>query len=118
MLKAVEFDSIYSFIYSIRKGTPAARMEGQVPDEVKKERFARLLDVQNSITKDINSKYVGKTIKILVEGKSKTDNGKYTGRNDKNRLVHIYGDDSLIGKFVYVKIDRADTFAMYGTVIK
>ena len=118
MLKAVEFDSVYSFIYSPRKDTPAASMEGQIPDSVKKVRFAKLLEVQNSITKDLNAEYVGNVIKILVEGKSKTDDNKYTGRNDKNRLVHIDGDDSLIGQFVNVKIEKADTFAMYGTVIK
>ncbi|MBR5322373.1 MAG: tRNA (N6-isopentenyl adenosine(37)-C2)-methylthiotransferase MiaB [Clostridia bacterium] len=118
MLRKVEFDSVYSFIYSPRKDTPAASMEGQVPDEAKKRRFAKLLEVQNGITKDLNSEYVGKTIKILIEGKSKTDDNKYTGRNDKNRLVHIDGDESLVGKFCNVKIDRADTFAMYGTVIE
>lgn len=116
ILKEVEFDSVYSFIYSPRKGTPAASMQGQVPDLIKHKRFDRLLEVQNSITKDLNSEYVGKTIKILVEGKSKTDKDKYTGRNEKNRLVHIDGYDSLIGKFVRVKIDKANTFAMYGTV--
>ncbi len=117
MLRKVEFDSVYSFIYSPRKDTPAASMDGQIPDEIKKKRFAKLLDVQNGITKDLNSEYVGKTIKILIEGKSKTDENKYTGRNDKNRLVHIDGDESLVGKFCNVKIDRADTFAMYGMVI-
>lgn len=118
MLKKVEFDSVYSFIYSPRKDTPAANMDGQIPDSVKKDRFSRLLAVQNGISKDLNAEYVGKTIKILVEGKSKTDSDKYTGRNQKNRLVHIDGDDSMIGRFMNVKIDRADTFAMYGTVIK
>ncbi len=117
MLRKVEFDSVYSFIYSPRKDTVAASMEGQIPDKVKKTRFAKLLEVQNGITKDLNSEYVGKVIKILVEGKSKTDEDKYTGRNEKNRLVHIDGCDCLIGKFVNVRIDRADTFAMYGTVI-
>jgi len=117
MLKKVEFDSVYSFIYSPRKDTPAAAMTGQIPEEVKKVRFSKLLEVQNSITKDLNTEYVGKTIKVLIEGKSKSDCKKYTGRNDKNRLVHIDGDDSLVGKFCRVKIDRADTFAMYGTVI-
>ena len=93
-------------------------MEGQISDEVKKKRFSRLLEVQNGISKDLNSEYVGKTVKILVEGKSKTDSDKYTGRNDKNRLVHIDGDESLVGQFCNVRIDKADTFAMYGTVIK
>ena len=118
MLKRVEFDSVYSFIYSPRKDTPAASMEGQIPDEIKKKRFSRLLEVQNGISKDLNGEYVGKIIKILVEGKSKTDSGKYTGRNDKNRLVHIDGDERFVGQFCNVRIDRADTFAMYGTVIK
>ena len=118
ILRAVEFDSVYSFIYSPRKYTPAAEMEGQISDEVKKKRFSRLLEVQNGISKDLNSEYVGKTVKILVEGKSKTDSDKYTGRNDKNRLVHIDGDESLVRQFCNVRIDKADTFAMYGTVIK
>jgi len=118
MLKKVGFDSVYSFIYSPRKDTPAARMEGQIPDSIKKARFSRLLEVQNGISKDLNSEYVGKKIKILVEGRSKTDRCKYTGRNEKNRLVHIDGDDSMIGRFFDVEIERADTFAMYGRVVK
>lgn len=117
MLRRVEFDSVYSFIYSPRKDTPAAAMEGQIPDEVKKKRFAKLLEVQNGITKDLNTEYVGRVIKVLVEGKSKTDSGKYTGRNDKNRLVHFDGDESLVGSFCNIRIEKADTFAMYGTVI-
>ncbi len=117
MLKKVEFDSVYSFIYSPRKDTPAAEMDGQIPDDIKKKRFVRLLEVQNGISKDLNIEYIGKTVKILVEGRSKTDSEKYTGRNEKNRLVHIDGDDSLVGNFCNVRIDRADTFAMYGTVI-
>jgi len=117
MLRAVEFDSIFSFIYSPRKDTPAANMDGQIPDEIKKARFARLLDVQNGISKDLNQEYEGKTIRVLVEGRSKTDCGKYTGRNEKNRLVHFDADDSLIGKFVDVKVDKADTFAMYGKIV-
>ena len=117
MLRRVEFDSVYSFIYSPRKDTPAAAME-QIPDEIKKKRFSRLLEVQNGISKSLNDEYVGKTVRILVEGKSKTDEGKYTGRNDKNRLVHIDCDDSLVGQFCDVLIEKADTFAMYGKVIK
>ncbi len=117
MLRAVEFDSIFSFIYSPRKDTPAANMDGQIPDEVKKARFARLLEVQNGISKDLNQEYEGKTIRVLVEGRSKTDCGKYTGRNEKNRLVHFDADDSLIGKFVDVKVEKADTFAMYGNIV-
>ncbi len=117
MLRAVEFDSLFSFIYSPRKDTPAAKMDGQIPDEIKKARFARLLEVQNSISKDLNQEYEGKKIRVLVEGKSKTDCGKYTGRNEKNRLVHFDAEDSLVGRFVDVYVDKADTFAMYGSIV-
>jgi tRNA-2-methylthio-N6-dimethylallyladenosine synthase len=114
VLREVRYDSIFSFIYSIRKGTKAAEMEGQISDEVKKERFARLLDTQNQISYEKNQSYVGKVIDVLVEGRSKTDDSKLTGRGERGRLVHFVGDDSLIGCHVNVKIVKAETYALYG----
>ncbi len=114
VLREVRYDSIFSFIYSIRKGTKAAEMEGQISDEVKKERFARLLDTQNQISYEKNQSYVGKVIDVLVEGRSKTDDSKLTGRGERGRLVHFIGDDSLIGCHVNVKIVKAETYALYG----
>lgn len=114
VLREVRYDSIFSFIYSIRKGTKAADMEGQISDEVKKERFARLLDTQNQISYEKNQSYVGKVIDVLVEGRSKTDDSKLTGRGERGRLVHFVGDDSLIGRHVNVKIVKAETYALYG----
>ena len=116
MLEAVRYDAFFSFIYSIRRGTPAETME-QVPDPVKKERFARLLETQNRISLEKNNEYVGKTERVLVEGRSKTDEKMLTGRNEKNRLVHFEGDDSLIGNFANVKIITADTYCLTGKLV-
>lgn len=117
MLECVRFDSIYSFIYSRRKGTAAYDMDGQIPEKIKSERFERLLDVQNHISNEKNQSYDNKIIRVLCEGKSKNDDSRYTGRNEKNRLVHFEADDSYIGKFIDVKITRAETYALFGEII-
>ena len=117
ILRRVGFDNIYSFIYSPRKGTPAAEMDGQVPDEIKGARFQRLLDTQNEISITRNKTYEQKPTKVLVEGWSKTDKTMLTGRNEKNRLVHFKGDESLIGKFVTVMITEAETYSLFGELI-
>ncbi len=114
VLRRVGFDNIYSFIYSARKGTPAAEMEGQVPYEIQSARFTRMLEVQNEISIGRNREYENKPTRILVEGRSKTDETKLTGRNEKNRLVHFEGDDSLIGSFVTVNITKAETYSLFG----
>ena len=114
MLERVEFDNIYSFVYSKRKGTPAEKMENQIPDEIKKDRMSRLLEKQNEISLRRNRVYEGRCVDILVEGVSKTNANKLTGRTEKGRLVHFDGDASLIGKRVKVKITKAETFMLYG----
>ena len=118
VVKAVEYDSIYTFIYSPRKGTPAAVMENQIPEEIQKERFNRLVDLQNSISKTFNESAVGKTFKVLVDGKSKNNENVYMSRTENNRIVHFESDTDYTGQFVNVKITRADTFAMYGEIEK
>lgn len=118
VIKKVRFDNIFSFIYSKRNGTPAANMSEQVSDDVKARRFERLINLQKQISNEKNVEgYEGKTVRILVEGRSKTDKTKLTGRTEKNRLVHFEGDDGLIGSYVYVKITKAETFALFGELI-
>ncbi len=113
MLKKVRFDAFFSFIYSVRPGTPAAKMP-QISEDIKAERFSKMLTVQNSISLEKNEVYVGKTERVLVEGLSKTDGRMLTGRNDKNRLIHFEGDRALIGQFAYVEIIKADTYCLTG----
>jgi len=116
IVKRVRFDSIFSFIYSPRKGTPAAEME-QVPDEIKHKRYDRLCEIQNEIANEINQTYVGKKIRVLVDGKSKNNERVYTSRTEGNKIVHFECDEDYTGKFISVKITRADTFALYGEKI-
>ena len=114
MLRRVRFDNIYSFIYSKRRGTPAEKMSDQIPDGVKKDRFARLLKVQDEISIAKNGELVGKTVPVLVEGRSKTDPTRLTGRTAGNKLVHFTGDDALIGSRIDLHITQAETHSLFG----
>ena len=116
VVSKVRYDSIYTFIYSPRKGTPAAVMEEQIPEEIQKERFNRLVDLQNSISKDFNDAMVGKTVKVLVDGKSKNNENVYMSRTENNRIVHFESDKDYTGQFINIKITRGDTFALYGEI--
>ncbi|MGM9637228.1 MAG: tRNA (N6-isopentenyl adenosine(37)-C2)-methylthiotransferase MiaB [Eubacteriales bacterium] len=113
ILRRVKYDNIFSFIYSPRKGTRAAELP-RLPDEVTSARFEKMLALQNEISNGKNQVYVNTVQKVLVEGRSKTDPTKLTGRTEKNRLVHFVGDDGLIGQFANVRITRAETYALYG----
>ncbi len=117
MLRRVRYDNIYSFQYSPRRNTPAASMENQIPPSVKKERFARLLATQTEISRACNETYVGKIVSVLVEGRSKTDQSRLTGRTEGNRLVHFEGDDALIGTVTRVRVTHADTYALLGETV-
>ena len=116
ILRLVRFDMIYSFIYSPRKGTPAAAMEGQIPHAVGAARMNRLLALQNDIADAQNAKLVGKSLRVLCEGVSKTDPSTYTGRTDQNKIV-FFTEPAREGEWVTVKIERAAAFALYGTKI-
>ena len=115
ILEKVRYDMIFSFIYSPREGTPAAKMV-QVPHEISTARFERMLALQNSISDERNSRFVGRTMRILAEGESKTDTEMLTGRGDCVRPIHFKAPKSLIGEFVDVKITGAETFCLHGKV--
>lgn len=117
MLDKVRFDMVYSFIYSPRKGTPAAEMPEQISDDVKGERFNRLLEVQNTIALEKNKPLENKVIRVLCDGPSKNDESVYSGRSEGNKIVLFEGIKSDIGKFVDIKVVRAETFALYGEKI-
>ncbi len=117
MLRRVQFDMTYSFIYSPRKDTPAAAMDCQIPDSIKGERMNRLLETQNEIAFEKNKPLEGKILKVLCDGKSKNNENVYSGRTEGNKIVLFDGDESDVGKFVNIKIDRAETFALYGDKI-
>ena len=87
-----------------------------VPEEVKASRFSRLLTVQNEISLEKNRAAVGSTVRVLVEGKSKTDPSLLSGRTEKNRLVHFSGGEELIGRFVLLTVTSAEAYSLTGTL--
>ena len=104
VVRKVKFEQIFMFIYSRRIGTPADKMENQIPEEIKHKRFDRLKSLYEEILKENNHEYIGKVEQILIEGYSKTNKELLTGRTDTNKVVVLEGDGSLIGKVIPVKI--------------
>ncbi|MBR2343492.1 MAG: tRNA (N6-isopentenyl adenosine(37)-C2)-methylthiotransferase MiaB [Clostridia bacterium] len=114
MLRRVRFDAVYAFIYSKRRGTPAAEMENQVPENVKHERINKLLKIQEEISEEQNAAYLGRTVRVLVEKEiNKRGQKMLSGRSDTNKPVHITGAKYDIGEFAYVKITEVGAFDLY-----
>ena len=116
LLERVRYDTVFSFIYSKRKGTPADKMEDVITPEEKKINFNKLLEVQNRICAEINAQYLNKVVPVLVEGESKTDPETLTGRTDGGKLVHFKGGKDLVGKIVDIKITDPKTWSLMGEV--
>ena len=116
VVSKVHFEQVYMFIYSRRVGTPADKMENQVPDEVKHERFDRLKKLAESQIAGNNQKYVNTIQKVLVEGKSKTNENMLTGRTETNKVVNFEGTDDMIGKIINLKIVSEHMWYLKGEV--
>lgn len=110
-----KFDSAFTFIFSPREGTPAAKMEDMVTLEEKENRLHRLNELVNKYSLEANQKYLGNTVKVLIEGVSEKDNHKLFGYTETMKLVNVIGDKSLIGQIVDVKIEAAKSFSLDGT---
>ena len=118
LVREVEYDSAFTFLYSIRKGTPAEKFEDQIPEETKHARFNRLVEAVNEISERKNKAYLGRVEEVLVEGTSKTDENTLTGRTDGFKLVNFPGDAALIGSIVKVEITDAKTFSLMGRIVE
>ncbi|OEF96016.1 tRNA (N6-isopentenyl adenosine(37)-C2)-methylthiotransferase MiaB [Desulfuribacillus alkaliarsenatis] len=116
MVRQVEFDIAYTFIYSPRTGTPAANLEDNISLSDKKRRLQALIQTQNDISKKKNLEYVNKTVEVLVEGYSKTNTDKLTGRTRTNKVVNFFGEDTLIGQLVNIRIETAKTWSLEGVI--
>ncbi len=116
LCEEVRYDSAFTFLYSVRKGTPAEKFENQIPEEIKHERFNRLVDVINRISAEKNAEYVGRIEKVLVDGPSKNNSKTYGGRTESFKLVNFKGTPDMIGQVVDVLITGANTFSLEGEV--
>ena len=113
LIEEVRYDALFTFIFSPRAGTPAAKMDDPTPKEEKNRRFDRLCDTQNRISLEIHQGYVGRTLRVLVDGREKE---MLTARTEGGRLVRFAGDDSLIGQFLDVTITGCTTWSLVGEV--
>ena len=116
VVRKVNFEQVFMFIYSRRVGTPADKMENQVPEEIKHERFNRLKELVESMMEENNKKYIGTTQSILVEGKSKNNPNMLTGRTDSNKVVVFEGKEELINKVVNLKIVSEHMWYLRGEI--
>ena len=113
LIEQVHYDSLFTFIFSPRPGTPAANMEDPTPREEKSRRFDRLCAVQNAISVQVHDNYVGKTLRCLVDGK---DKDLLTARTEGGRLVRFTGCDSMIGTYQDITVTGATTWSLTGTL--
>ncbi|MBN2883767.1 MAG: tRNA (N6-isopentenyl adenosine(37)-C2)-methylthiotransferase MiaB [Clostridia bacterium] len=118
VVEKARFDFAYTFIYSPRKGTPAAEMFDPVPENIKHERFNRLLEVQNNITLELNRSCIGQVEEVLVEGRSKTNEKTLTGRTGSNKIVNFYSDCDRKSDFAKIKITDAGTWHLEGELLE
>lgn len=114
LVEKVRFDSAFTFLYSIRKGTPAENFEEQVPESTKHERFNRLVDLLNSITAEKNKACEGTIQRVLVEGPSKTNSHTFTGRTESSKVINFEGDADMVGQIINVKVTEGKTFSLFG----
>lgn len=115
LVREVEYDSAFTFIYSPRVGTPAAKYDNQIPENIKHERFDRLVEEVNRCSAKKNSEYLGKIVTVMVDGPSKNDAGAWSGRTDTFKLVNFTSEEPLTeGQMVSVRITETKTFSLGG----
>ena len=118
VVRKVRYDSAFTFIYSKRTGTPAAAMENQVPEDVVKDRFDRLLKEVQTISQEMTARFAGMVEEVLVEDVNDHNPELVTGRMSNNHLVHFPGDASMIGKIVKVHLDECKGFYYIGSLVE
>ena len=116
LVKEADFSSAFTFVYSPRKGTKAAQMEGRIPEEVSKERIMRLVDAVNENTRLKSLEYVGKVTEILCEDYDEKK-GLYLGRNEAGRMGYFASEKNVIGEFVDLRVERANGISLFGTLV-
>ena len=118
LVEEVRYDALFTFIYSPRPGTPAAKLPDPATREEKQVWFDKLLEVQNRISAEIHQGYVGKTVRVLVDGESGDERWPLQSRTEGGRLVHLVGDKSAVGQFVQARILDSNTWALFGEIVE
>ena len=117
LVEQVRFDALFTFIFSPRPGTPAAKMDDPVPRSEKQKWFDRLCDAQNRISEEIHAGYVGDTLRCLIDGESDDSRWPLTARTAGGRLVHLVGSPDAVGAYRDVRITDSNTWALFGELV-
>ncbi len=117
LVEQVRFDALFTFIFSPRPGTPAAKMDDPVPRSEKQKWFDRLCDTQNRISEEIHARYVGDTLRCLIDGESDDSRWPLTARTAGGRLVHLVGSPDAVGAYRDVRITDSNTWALFGELV-
>ena len=116
VVEKVGFAGAFTFVYSRREGTPAAKMDGQIEESISKERIMRLISLQNDINRKQSLQYIGKIVEVLCEGyDDKKD--MYLGRDTYGRMVYFKGENSDVGNFVNVKVEKTGGISLVGNKV-
>jgi tRNA-2-methylthio-N6-dimethylallyladenosine synthase len=118
LVREVEFDMAFTFIYSPRTGTPAAKMKDQISEDIKKDRLKRLIKLQNEISLKKNKLFEGKIVEVLVEGESSKNSEMYMGRTRGNKLILFPREDGIIGSLINVRIKEVHSWTLYGEILR
>ena len=116
LMEEVNFASAFMFVYSPREGTPAAKREDQIAPEISKERIMKMVAKQNERTANLSKAYEGKTVRILCEDYD-DKKGMYLGRDEYGRMGYFVSDNSLIGRFVDIKVGKTVGISLYGEIV-
>jgi len=117
LVKEAQFEAMFTFIYSKRPGTPAAELPDTVSREDKQIRFERVVDMQNEISENKHMEYIGRSVRVLVDGEAGDEQYPLKARTNGGRLVHLRGDISTSGKFTDAKITHTNSWALFGEVL-
>jgi tRNA-2-methylthio-N6-dimethylallyladenosine synthase len=117
LIEEVRYDALFTFIYSPREGTPAAKLPDPFTREDKQRRFDALVETQNRISAEKHAAYVGRTLRVLIDGENPHRPGELTARTDGGRLVHLAAEKDRIGRWATVKITGSNTWALYGELV-
>lgn len=116
LIEEVRYDALFTFIYSPRPGTPAAKLPDPASRGEKQVWFDKLLDAQNRISAELHRAYVGQTVRVLIDGESGDAAWPLSSRTQGGRLVHLKGDTTLTGQYANVKITDSNTWALFGEI--
>ena len=114
LVEKAQFDSMFTFIYSKRPGTPAAELFDATPREEKQVRFDRLIELQNEISEKKHARHIGQTMRVLVDGESHDERYPLKSRTNGGRLVHLLGGAELVGSFIDARITHCNSWSLFG----